>query len=92
VAQRQADGPDAAWQGRPVNFQSINYDDGTAQMIGQVTRSPAGDVPATVTASDFDITFTGRAANGTLTVISLFGRIDSTGHHTGYFLGSRRYR
>jgi hypothetical protein len=73
---------DAAWQGGPVNFQSIDYDAGTAQMIGQVTRSPTGEVPATVTASDSDVTFTGRAANGTLTVISIFGKFDKAGHHT----------
>jgi hypothetical protein len=72
---------DAAWQGGPVNFQSINYDAGTAQMVGQVTHSPTGDVPATVTTSDSDVTFTGRAANGTLTVISVFGKLDNAGHH-----------
>jgi hypothetical protein len=72
---------DAAWQGGPVDFQSINYDAGTAQMVGQVTHSPAGDVPATVTTSDSDVTFTGRAANGTLTVISVFGKFDNAGHH-----------
>jgi hypothetical protein len=72
----------AAWQGGPVEFQSINYDTGTAQMVGQVTRSPAGEVPVTVATSDSDITFTGRAANGTLTVISIFGNFDNSGHHT----------
>jgi hypothetical protein len=73
---------DAAWQGGPVDFQSINYDAGTAQMVGQVTQSPNGDVPATVTTSDSDVTFTGRTANGTLTVVSVFGRFDNAGHHT----------
>jgi hypothetical protein len=73
---------DAAWQGGPVEFQSINYDAGTAQIVGQVTRSPTAEVPATVTTSDSDVTFTGRAANGTLTVISIFGKFDNSGHHT----------
>jgi hypothetical protein len=73
---------DAAWQGGPVDFQSINYDAGTAQMVGQVTRSPKGEVPATVTTSDSDVTFTVRAANGTLTVVSMFGKFDNAGHHT----------
>jgi hypothetical protein len=72
----------AAWQGGPVEFQSINYDAGTAQMVGQVTRSPTGEVPATITTSDSDVTFTGRAANGTLTVVSIFGKFDNAGHHT----------
>ncbi len=72
----------AAWQGGPVEFQSIDYDTGTAQMVGQVTRSPTGEVPATISTSDSDITFTGRAVNGTLAVVSIFGKVDSFGHHT----------
>jgi hypothetical protein len=72
----------AAWQGGPVDFQSINYDAGTAVMVGQVTRTPTGEVPATITTSDSDITFTGRAANGTLAVVSIFGEVDNSGHHT----------
>jgi hypothetical protein len=73
---------DAAWQGGPVDFLSINYDAGTAQMVGQVTHSPTDGVPAAVALSDSDVTFTGRAANGTLTVISVFGKFDNAGHHT----------
>ena len=72
---------DAAWQGGPVDFLSINYDAGTAQMVGQVTHSPTDGVPAAVALSDSDVTFTGRAANGTLTVISVFGKFDNAGHH-----------
>ena len=72
---------DAAWQGGPVDFQSINYDAGTSQMLGQVTHSPTAGVPAAVALSDSDVTFTGRAANGTLTVISVFGNFDNAGHH-----------
>jgi hypothetical protein len=72
----------AAWQGGPVEFQSINYDSGTAQMVGQVTRSSTGEVPATITTSDSDITFTARAVNGTLAVVSIFGKFDNSGHHT----------
>jgi hypothetical protein len=73
---------DAAWQGGPVDFRSINYDAGTAQMVGQVPRSPKGEVPAAVTTSDSDVTFTRRAANGTLAIISMFGKPDNAGHHT----------
>jgi hypothetical protein len=72
----------AAWQGGPVEFQSINYDAGTAQMVGQVTHSPTAGIPATITTSDADITFSGRAANGTLIVVSIFGVLDSSGHRT----------
>jgi hypothetical protein len=71
----------AAWQGGPVDFQSINYDAGTAQMVGQVTHSPTDAVPVAVTLSDADVTFTGRATNGTLTIISVFSKFDNTGHH-----------
>ena len=72
---------DAAWQGGPVDFQSIDYDAGTAQMVGQVTHSPTDGVPAAVALSDSDVTFTGRAANGTLTVISVLSKFDNAGHH-----------
>jgi hypothetical protein len=72
----------AAWQGGPIDFQSINYDAGTAQMVGQVTRSPGGEVPATITTSDADVTFTGRAANRTLAIVSMFAKFDGAGHHT----------
>ena len=72
---------DAAWQGGPVDFQSINYDTGTSQMLGLVSHSPTDGVPAAVALSDSDVTFTGRAANRTLTVISVFGNVDNAGHH-----------
>jgi hypothetical protein len=73
---------DAAWQGGPIDLQSINYDADTAQMVGQVTRSPNGEVPVTITTSESDVTFTGRAANGTLAIVSIFGKFDNAGHHT----------
>lgn len=73
---------DAAWQGGPVDFQSIDYGAGTAQMLGSVARSPTGQVPVKVVASDNDVTFTGVAANGTLNTISIFRKFDSAGHHT----------
>jgi hypothetical protein len=50
-------------------------------MVGQVTHSPTDGVPAAVALSDSDVTFTGRAANGTLTVISVFSKFDNAGHH-----------
>lgn len=73
---------DAAWQGGPVDFQEINYDAATAQMLGNVARSRAGLVPVTVSRTNSGLTFTGTAANGTLTVVSMFSRFDSAGHHT----------
>jgi hypothetical protein len=72
---------DAAWQGGPVDLQSINYDAGTSQMLGQVTHSPTDGVPAAVALSESDVTFTARAANGALTVISVFGNFDNARHH-----------
>jgi hypothetical protein len=72
----------AAWQGGPVDFQSINYDDGTAQMLGNVARSRTGQMPVTVFATRSGVNFTGTAANGTLTVITMFSRFDTAGHHT----------
>jgi hypothetical protein len=73
---------DAAWQGGPVDFQSIDYDAGTAQMLGNVARSRAGLVPVTVSRTNSGLNFTGTAANGTLTVVSMFSRFDSAAHHT----------
>jgi hypothetical protein len=73
---------DAAWQGGPVDFQSIDYDAGTAQMLGNVARSRAGQVPVTVSKTNSGLDFTGSAANGTLTVITMFSSFDNAGHHT----------
>lgn len=73
---------DAAWQGGPVDFQSIDYDAGTAQMLGNVARSRAGQVPVTVSKTNSGLNFTGSAANGTLTVITMFSSFDNAGHHT----------
>jgi hypothetical protein len=73
---------DAAWQGGPVDFQSIDYDAGTAQMLGSVARSRAGQVPVTVSKTSSGLNFTGSAANGTLTVITMFSSFDNAGHHT----------
>lgn len=73
---------DAAWQGGPVDFQSIDFDAGTAQMLGNVARSRNGQTPVTVSATGSGINFTGIAGNGTLTVITMFSRLDYAGHHT----------
>src|ERR1700719_2868232 len=73
---------DAAWQGGPVDFQSIDYDSDTAQMLGSVARSRTGQVPVTVSTTSSGLNFTGVAANGTLTVITMFSRFDNAGHHT----------
>jgi hypothetical protein len=73
---------DAAWQGGPVDFQSIDYDADTAQMLGSVARSRTGQVPVTVSTTSSGLNFTGVAANGTLTVITMFSRFDNAGHHT----------
>jgi hypothetical protein len=73
---------DAAWQGGPVDFQSIDYSAGTAQMLGNVAHSRTGQVPVNVTTTSSKVNFTGFAANGTLTVISIFAKYDAAGHHT----------
>jgi hypothetical protein len=73
---------DAAWQGGPVDFQSIDYDAGTAQMLGSVARSRAGQVPVNVATTSSEVNFTGTSANGTLTVITMFARFNNEGHHT----------
>jgi hypothetical protein len=73
---------DAAWQGGPVDFQSIDYDAGTAQMLGNVARSRAGQVPVIVSTTNSGLNFTGTAGNGTLTVITMFSSFDNAGHHT----------
>jgi hypothetical protein len=72
----------AAWQGGPVDFQSIDYDAGTAQMLGNVARSPTGQVQVKVVATDTNVSYSGVAANGTLTTISIFRKLDNAGHHT----------
>jgi hypothetical protein len=73
---------DAAWQGGPVDFQSIDFDAGTAQVIGSVARSRTGQMPVTAAATSSGLNFTGIAGNGTLTVITMFSRFDNAGHHT----------
>jgi hypothetical protein len=72
---------DAAWQGGPVDFQSIDFDAGTAQVLGSVARSRTGQMPVTVSATGSGLNFTGIAGNGTLTVITMFSRFDNAGHH-----------
>jgi hypothetical protein len=73
---------DAAWQGGSVDFQSIDYDAGTAQVLGSVARSRTGQMPVTVSTTGSGLNFTGMAGNGTLTVITMFSRLDNAGHHT----------
>jgi hypothetical protein len=73
---------DAAWQGGPVDFQSIDFDAGTAQMLGNVARARSGQAPVTVSTTNSGLNFTGTAANGTLTVVTMFSRFDNAGHHT----------
>ena len=73
---------DAAWQGGPVDFQSIDFGAGTAQMLGNVARSRTGQMPVSVSASSAGVTFTGTSSNGTLNVITMFPQFDYAGHHT----------
>jgi hypothetical protein len=51
-------------------------------MLGNVARSRAGQVPVTVSKTNSGLDFTGSAANGTLTVITMFSSFDNAGHHT----------
>jgi hypothetical protein len=73
---------DAARQGGPVDFQSIDYEAGTAQMLDNVARSRADQVPVNVSKTSSGLNVTGSAANGTLTVITIFSSFDNAGHHT----------
>jgi hypothetical protein len=73
---------DAAWQGGPVDFQSIDYGAGTAQMLGNVARSRTGQMPVAVATTSSGVTFTGASANGTLSVVTMFPQFDNAGHHT----------
>jgi hypothetical protein len=73
---------DAAWQGGPVDFQSIDYDAGTAQMLGSIARSRAGQMPVTLSSTSSGLTFTGTSSNGTLNVVTMFPQFDNAGHHT----------
>jgi hypothetical protein len=72
---------DAAWQGGPVDFQSIDYGVGTAQMLGNVAHSRTGQVPVNVATTSSEVNFTGMSANGTFTVVTMFARLNSAGHH-----------
>jgi hypothetical protein len=65
-----------------VDFQLIDYGAGTAQMLGNVAHSRAGQVPVNVATTSAEVNFTGTSANGTLTVVTMFARIDNQGHHT----------
>jgi hypothetical protein len=73
---------DAAWQGGPVDFQSIDYGAGTAQMLGNVAHSRTGQVPVNVATTSSEVNFAGTSANGTLTLVTMFARFDNAGHHT----------
>jgi hypothetical protein len=72
---------DAAWQGGPVDFQSIDFHAGTAQMLGNVARSRVGQAPVIVSTTSSGLNFTGSAANGRLTVTTVFSSFDNARHH-----------
>jgi hypothetical protein len=72
---------DAAWQGGPVDFQSIDYGAGTAQMLGNVAHSRTGQIPVNVATTSSEVNFTGMSANGIFTVVTMFARLNSAGHH-----------
>jgi hypothetical protein len=73
---------DASWQGGPVDFQSIDYGAGTAEMLGNVSHSRTGQMGVTVSTTSSGLNFTGVAPNGTFTAITMFPRFDNAGHHT----------
>jgi hypothetical protein len=73
---------DAAWQGGPVDFESIDYDAGTAQMLGNVAHSRTGQMAVTVSTTNSELNFVGIAPNGTFTAITMFSRLNNSGHHT----------
>ncbi len=72
----------SAWQGGPVNFESIDIGAGTAQMIGSgVTRMQNASVGVTVAPTDGGLNFSGIVGHGTLVVTTVFSGLDAAGHH-----------
>jgi hypothetical protein len=72
----------SAWQGGPVDFQSIDINAGTAQMNGSgVTRIRSASIGVTVVPTDSGLNISGIVGHGTLVVTTIFSRLDAAGHH-----------
>ena len=71
---------DAAWQGGPVELQSINYDAGTSRCRASDSFTDGWNTRGRRFVR-LRCYIYGARANGTLTVISVFGNFDNAGHH-----------
>lgn len=76
---------DAEWQGGPIEYQSVNLDAGTAQMIGTVgaTDSLDGSIDARVIATSVGLHFLALTSNGYLLTTTVFNERDSNGRFFG---------
>lgn len=76
---------DAEWQGGPIEFQVVNLDAGTAQMIGSVgaTDSLEGSIEARVVATTIGLHFLALTANGHLITTTIFRERDDSGRFVG---------
>lgn len=72
---------DAEWQGGPLQFQAVNLDAGTAQMVGTVgaTDSLDGTIDARVIPTDIGLHFLALTPNGYLITTTVFHLRDDSG-------------
>ena len=73
----------AAWQGGPVEFESIDIPDSRAQLFGNagVTGTIDGVTEIRVTATSSGLHFSGFKPDGELFAATVFGALDSDGHY-----------
>jgi hypothetical protein len=72
----------AAWQGGPIEFESIDLAANHAQMNGAgVTGTLEGSIGIRVTATDDGLHFSGFNGRGELVAVTVFGALDSAGKY-----------
>ncbi len=72
----------AAWQGGPIEFESIDLAANHAQMNGSgVTGTLEGSIGIRVTATNDGLHFTGFNGRGELVAVTVFGAVDSAGRY-----------
>jgi hypothetical protein len=73
----------AAWQGGPLEFDSINLAEHTAQLTRHPWTTTMSDSATTlwVTATDTGLHFSGIKPDGELLATTVFGALDSEGRH-----------
>lgn len=79
----------AAWQGGPIDFESIDLVEKTAQMLGSqgATGSLEGKMQVRVTATDSGLHFSGFKSDGELIAITVYGALDAQGRHRAVMSG-----